>query len=255
LSTSSTNKPKESGSRSERVRKTWQNPSRRVKQTAALKKCWQREDYRNRLTEHLRQISEKGRLRAVELRRSGPIKISDESRRHLSEAQRKRFQRPEEQRKLERARLLSRNAVDPIERAKKMREAFIKKYGSLLELARMGMRAPKRKPSKLEIEVVKSLGDEWTYVGDGKLVIGGLVPDFINKNKKEVLEVLGCYYHTCQIHYPKAPVGPKTQPAFRESVYRANGYDVQFLWEHDIKKRRKLAFAQAGVADPSVYAV
>ena len=36
-------------SRSERVRKSWQNPSRRVKQTAALKKCWQREDYRNRL--------------------------------------------------------------------------------------------------------------------------------------------------------------------------------------------------------------
>jgi len=57
-----------------------------------------------------------------------------------------------------------------------MREAFVKKYGSLLELAKMGMKAAKRKPSKLEIEVGKTLGDEWKYVGNGKMVIGGLVP-------------------------------------------------------------------------------
>jgi len=37
-------------------------------------------------------------------------------------------------------------------------------------------------------------------------------------------------------------------------VFRANGYGVQFLWEHEIKERRKLAFAEAGVKDPSVYA-
>jgi len=37
-------------------------------------------------------------------------------------------------------------------------------------------------------------------------------------------------------------------------VFRANGYGVQFLWEHEIKERRKLAFGEAGVKDPSVYA-
>jgi hypothetical protein len=31
-------------------------------------------------------------------------------------------------------------------------------------------------------------------------------------------------------------------------------YEVIFLWEHDIKARRKLAFAESGVKDPSVYA-
>jgi hypothetical protein len=135
-----------------------------------------------------------------------------------------------------------------------MREAFVKKYGSLLELAKMGMKAPKRKPSKLEIEVGKTLGGEWEYVGDGKLTIGGLVPDFINQTRKEVLGVLGCYYHACPIHFPDVRAGPKTSPAFRESVFRANGYGVQFLWEHEVKQRRKLTFKEAGVPDPSVYA-
>jgi hypothetical protein len=116
-----------------------------------------------------------------------------------------------------------------------MHQAFLKKHGSFLELAKMGMRAPKRKPSKLELQVAKNLGPDWEYVGDGKLTIGGLVPDFVHRNRKELLEVLGCYYHTCPIHHPNAPLRLKASPAFRESVYRANGYEVDFLWEHDVK--------------------
>jgi hypothetical protein len=104
-----------------------------------------------------------------------------------------------------------------------MHEAFLKKHGSFLELAKMGMKAPKRKPSKLELEVAKSLGDEWKYVGDGKVSIGGLVPDFNNRTRKEILEVLGCYYHTYPIHHPNAPMKSKALPSFRESVTRLMG--------------------------------
>ena len=57
-----------------------------------------------------------------------------------------------------------------------------------------------------------------------------------------------------RVHFPNAPMGPKTSPTFRESVYAANGYKMEFLWEHDIKKARKLAFADSGVKDPSIYA-
>ena len=135
-----------------------------------------------------------------------------------------------------------------------MREAFLKKYGSFLELAKMGMKAPKRKPSSLESEVAKTLGGEWVYVGDGKLPIGGLVPDFIHRTRKEVLEVFGCYYHVCPVHFPNAPAGPKTSPSFRESVYAANGYSMKSIWEHDIEEARRLAFSESGVKDPSIYA-
>jgi len=239
-------------SRSESVRKTWQNPERRVKQSLALKKCWQREDYRTRLSEHLRQISPKGSRELTRLRKSGAVTLSDESRKRMSKSQKLRFQRPEELKKLERARSLQ--VIDFQKRAQVMHDAFLRKYGSFLELAKMGMKAPKRKPSKLELEVARNLGDEWEYVGDGKLTIGGLVPDFIHKTRKEVLEVFGCYYHACPIHFPNAPMGPKTSPSFRDSVYAANGYKMESLWEHDIKKGRKLAFADSGVKDPSIYA-
>jgi hypothetical protein len=241
-----------STSRSERARKTWQNPERRVKQSLALKKCWQREDYRARLSEHLRQISPKGSREITRLRKSGLVILTDESRKRMSESQKLRFQRPEELKKLERARSLQ--VVDFQKQAQVMHEAFLRKYGSFLELAKMGMKAPKRKPNKLELEVAKSLGDKWEYVGDGKLTIGGLVPDFIHRTRREVLEVFGCYYHACPIHFPNAPMGPKTLPSFRESVYAANGYKMEFLWEHDVKKARKLAFADSGVKDPSIYA-
>jgi hypothetical protein len=162
------------------------------------------------------------------------------------------FNDPEELKKLEKARSLQ--VIDFQKRAQVMHEAFLKKYGSFLELAKMGMKAPKRKPSKLELEVAKNLGDEWEYVGDGKLAIDGLIPDFIHRTRKEILEVFGCCYHACPIHFPNAPIGPKTSPTFREFVYAANGYKMEFFWEHDIKNARKLAFADSGVKDPSIYA-
>ncbi len=106
----------------------------------------------------------------------------------------------------------------------------------------------------MEIEVARMLGDQWDYVGDGKRVIGGLIPDFVHKTRKEVLEVLGCYYHSCPIHFPNVRMWRTVSPAFRESVYRDRGYKSTFVWEHDIKERRKLAFRDASINDPSVYA-
>jgi hypothetical protein len=134
-------------SRSERVRKTWENPERRIKQSVALKKCWQREDYRTRVSERLRQISPRGSREIARLRKSGVVTLSDESRKRMSASQKLRFQRPEELKKLKRARSLV--VIDSQKRAEVLREAFLKKYGSFLELAKMGMRAPKRKPNKL----------------------------------------------------------------------------------------------------------
>ncbi len=195
-----TRKSMESISRSERVRRTWQNPERRIKQSQALKRCWQRVDYRNRLTDHLRSISVKGAHRAAGLRSSGAMRFTDASRKHWSEGQRRRFQRPEERMKLEKARELFR-ALSQEARAKLMNKAFLAKYGSYTELTKMA-KSPKRKPNRFELKVAKLLGDEWKYVGDGRVEIGGLIPDFIHKTKRQVLEVLGCYFHSCPCGFP-----------------------------------------------------
>jgi hypothetical protein len=240
-------------SRSERTKKTWQNPERRIKQSAALKKCWQREDYRARLTRHLREISPKGNQAYTQLRASGALTTSEETRKSCSEGQRRRLQRPEEQKKLEEARRRSFLVIDFQERAKVMHEAFLAKYGSFVELAKMGLKAPKRKPNRLELEVASMLGQEWKYVGKGDLVIEGLIPDFVHRTKKEVLEVLGCYFHACPEHFPNVRMSRTALPSYRESVYKKNGYEVTFIWEHEVRPR-KLAFKDAGVGDPSVYA-
>jgi G:T-mismatch repair DNA endonuclease (very short patch repair protein) len=134
-----------------------------------------------------------------------------------------------------------------------MHEAFLAKYGSFLELAKMGLKAPKRRPNKLELEVAKFLGDEWKYVGKGELVVGGLIPDFVHRAKREVLEVLGCYFHGCPQHFPDVRMERTASTGYKESIYKKHGYEVTFLWEHDIK-RRKIAFRDAGVKDPSAYA-
>jgi len=181
------------------------------------------------------------------------LTVSEETRKRQSESQKKRFQRPEEQKKLEKARELSFQTIDFQERARLMHEAFLAKHGSFLELAKMGLKAPRRKPNKLELKVAKMLGDEWQYVGRGDFVIGGLIPDFIHKSGKEVLEVLGCYFHSCPEHFPHVRRERTASPSYRESVYNKYGYKVTFLWEHDLKAR-KLAFRDAGIKDPSVYA-
>lgn len=244
----------ESTSRSERVKKTWQNPERRAKQTVAMRRVWQDQSYRNRLTEHLRKISPLGNRTVQERRKAGLIQVSVETRRKESESQKRRFQRPEERKKLEKARQLSFQVLDLKERAKLMHEAFLSKYGSFAELAKMGLKAPKRRPNKLELEVAKQLGNDWLYVGKGDLVIGGLIPDFVHKYRKEVLEVLGCYFHACPRHFPNVRLSRTASLDYREAVYRRNGYEVTFLWEHDVRARRKLAFKDSGVKDPSVYA-
>ena len=98
------------------------------------------------------------------------------------------------------------------------------------------------------------LGDEWDFVGDGKVAIGGLIPDFVHKTRREVLQVLGCYYHSCPIHFPNVRKERTTPVAFKEQVYQDSGYAPIFLWEHEIKRMRRLAFKAAGLKDPSVYA-
>ncbi len=119
-----------------------------------------------------------------------------------------------------------------------MHEAFLAKYGSFTELAKMGLKAPRRKPNRLEMEVAKMIGNEWEFVGDGKLVIGGLMPDFVHRMRKEVLEVLGCYFHSCPIHFPNVRMQRTASLAYREALYRNSGYEPSFLWEHDVRKVR-----------------
>lgn len=85
-------------------------------------------------------------------------------------------------------------------------------------------------------------------------MIGGLIPYFVHRQRKEVLEVLGCYFHGCPRHFPDVRKERTATLPYRGSVYKKNGYMLPEERHFEVKERRKLAFRDAGVKDPSVYA-
>ncbi len=93
------------------------------------------------------------------------------------------------------------------------------------------------KPNKKEIflnEILqKEFPNEWKFVGDGYTWIAGKCPDYLNVNgKKLVIELLGCYWHGCKIHYPRS----KYENDEKELIdhYKRYGFDCLIIWEHDL---------------------
>ena len=75
-------------------------------------------------------------------------------------------------------------------------------------------------------------------------------PDFINKKRKIVVFVDGCFWHKCKLHY----VPPETNKTFwmdkidknvrRDRAvnlkFKKRGYTVIRFWEHDIIKQPEI---------------
>lgn len=95
------------------------------------------------------------------------------------------------------------------------------------------------RPTKPELQLLKLLEanypNEWTYVGDGQLVIGGLNPDFTNINgKKQVIELYGDYWHDPDI-FPNTLTEEK-----RIALYQQYGYKCLIIWEHELDKPQEV---------------
>ncbi len=89
------------------------------------------------------------------------------------------------------------------------------------------------RPNKAEVELGDILGKDFRYTGDGSFFIGGKVPDFVNVNgKKQVVELLGCYWHGCPKHYPNE----EKQREFEDRVqlFKSFGYATLGVWEHEL---------------------
>lgn len=85
-----------------------------------------------------------------------------------------------------------------------------------------------RKPNKVEEHLNTILKDnfpnEWEYVGDGKLIISGLIPDFANINgKKQLIEMFGDYWHKGE------------NPQDRIDKFAKLGYSCLVIWESELK--------------------
>ena len=90
-----------------------------------------------------------------------------------------------------------------------------------------------KKPNKIETFLNNLLQEnfpnEWEYVGNGKLIINGLIPDFANINgKKQLIELYGDYWHRGQ------------DPQDRIGKLAKLGYGCLVIWESELGNKEQV---------------
>ena len=94
-------------------------------------------------------------------------------------------------------------------------------------------------PNKAELHLNKILQEyfpnEWRYVGDGQVIIGGLCPDFINCNgKKKIIELFGERWHTGDnLLFHRTEEG-------RKKTFSEFGFDMLVIWDYELNKEENI---------------
>lgn len=90
------------------------------------------------------------------------------------------------------------------------------------------------KPEKKLIKLLKKiLPNQYKFVGDGKLIVGGFCPDFINTNgQKKIIEHYGTYWHNTETW--------KKRDKRRLIAYKRYRYKTLIIWEHELKNLNKV---------------
>jgi len=104
---------------------------------------------------------------------------------------------------------------------------------NVLKMVKSWHLKPTKPELKLEI-ILFNYFPQYKYNGDGRLgiVLGGLIPDFVNTNgKKEVIEVFGNYWHRREnLKWHQTELG-------RIMHYNSLGYRCLIIWEHQLDEK------------------
>ena len=104
----------------------------------------------------------------------------------------------------------------------------------IVQMMANGARKTPTIPEQKIIDIVSKHFPDFKYNGNGELavVLGGMIPDFINTNgRKQVIEVFGDYYHG------KICKNWKNSELGKRMAYNSLGFRCLVLWEHEIKSR------------------
>jgi hypothetical protein len=87
------------------------------------------------------------------------------------------------------------------------------------------------KPNKAEQKLMgilnENFSNEWEYVGDGKMVLGGKIPDFVNVNgKKQIIELFGRYWHRGE------------NPQDRIDLFKQFGFYTLIIMDNELKDEK-----------------
>lgn len=165
---------------------------------------------------------------------------------------------------------------------KNMSDAAIKKYNKypklrnhLSTLLKKRYRDPKflelysfnikLKPNKPESLLKNRLNNlfpnEYKYVGDGKVILDGYNPDFINVNgQKKLIEFFGNYWHANPYIYKDSDIIYKNLNASqiwkndkkRIETFKRLGYETLIIWEHELKDLNRLNIKLLQFHNPNI---
>lgn len=195
----------------ERQEKIFASPEYKEKLRRQMIKRWKNPEYRKRISMSVK-ITKSVPERNYWFRKT----FSDEHKNKISNALKGRKISEEARRKIS-----LKNRV------------IIKKLWEDENYAKMITKAQHRKPTKPEMFLTNFLNEnypnEWKYVGDGKFFINGKNPDFINQNKKLLLEFNGLYWH--QNHQKDVD---------RAVIFAENGFKTLFVYYEDLENLNSL---------------
>lgn len=90
------------------------------------------------------------------------------------------------------------------------------------------LRIRPNRPEKRLIRILEKQNLPFRYVGDGKIIISGLVPDFINVNgQKQIIELFGEYWH-------KGKIKPTQSEHGRGAIFKEFGYRTLVIWVKEL---------------------
>jgi very-short-patch-repair endonuclease/endogenous inhibitor of DNA gyrase (YacG/DUF329 family) len=196
--------------RSEISKKLWQDPAYREKQSKIKKKLWQDPKFR----EYMLNVLNDEKLVAKKSEWAKRLWQDLGFRNKVLSKLRDVLKTPEcKKKQSEKAKLCWQNP--------EYREKVVKSWA-----VKRGLR-----PNGLEKAFCNLLQSyflrEWRYVGDGKVSIGGCIPDFIHKEEKWLIELNGDYWHSL----PEAREKDKR----KRETYEKYGYKVLEVWEGEFR--------------------
>lgn len=189
-------------------------------------------------------------------------KVTEESRRKMRLAAKKRWERPEEREKASRAhsgvRLSEehkqkiskslignkrRKGIPHTEEVRKKISESSKRNWKNPVYARKVVSALQAQPNNSEMVLINIIDENrfpFRYVGDGKIVIDGKVPDFISTDRtKRVIEFFGRPWHDPN-HSDKIKVKPNRTEEAKHKFYESHGYDCLIIWDDELKDEEKI---------------
>ncbi len=118
------------------------------------------------------------------------------------------------------------------DKTRKLLSVSIKQLWQDEDYVRNLIRKSSISPNKAELLLLKILSynfpNKYKFVGDGKLILGGKCPDFVDDDNKKLIELFGEYWHKPE---------EETQ---RIEHFRKFGYETLVVWYNEIKSDKLL---------------